>query len=486
MQHKRATVGVFFGFLLTGLAGCPSGSAVVTRPPPAHQGVHLLVACPDQKTRDLVEAYSRNWSSQQDGQVRTIAYDPAAEPPADADLWVVRAADLPRLAKADLLRPLPDAVTGDRNATWMDLLPLYREQLVMWNLKRYGFPLLGEAPVCCYRTDRLQEAHKQPPQTWEQFADLSEYFQAHGPSGKAGPSLPPLPTDDDALEREFYTIAACYAKRAILEGTDLEVEPREEIYSFHYDLKTGKPRIDAAGFVYALKLMRDRLRPCRPVGTSADPAAEFRAGRAVLCLTDAAQVVSFQRGDLRDKFGVCRMPGGGVRFDFTTGKEKPGGEPNRMSYLGAGDYLSVVPHKASAPEAAFALAADLCGREISRQIAIEPARWGAGPIRLTQLDDTRSWSSAYDLDPERTAALRDALRQTLLHPDLRNPALRLRTPDQEAHRKVLVKALQEVLLGTADPAAALHAVAVVWTELDATNPAAHLADYLLSLGLLPN
>jgi hypothetical protein len=154
-----------------------------------------------------------------------------------------------------------------------------------------------------------------------------------------------------------------------------------------------------------------------------------------------------------------------------------------MPYLGAGGYLAVVPQKAAAPDAAFALAAELCGQETGRQIVIEPGRWNAGPTRLSQLDDTRLWDGL-DLDAARTAALRDALRQTLLHPNVLNPALRLRTPDQAVYQQILAKSLREVLEGKGDPATALQAVARRWAELDAKNPQ-HLAEYRMSVGLLP-
>src|SRR5262249_30206723 len=68
---------------------------------------------------------------------------------------------------------------------------------------------------------------------------------------------------------------------------------RPETFSFHYDLDTGKPRIDTPGFVYALRLLQ-RLQRCRP-GGAGGPAEAFRDGKAVLCLTDAAWLPAFQK-----------------------------------------------------------------------------------------------------------------------------------------------------------------------------------------------
>ena len=51
-------------------------------------------------------------------------------------------------------------------------------------------------------------------------------------------------------------------------------------------------------------------------------------------------------------------------------------------------------------------------------------------------------------------------------------------------RKILVKALREVLEDGGQPDKALKAVAQQWAELDAKNPQL-LADFQISLGLLP-
>jgi hypothetical protein len=154
----------------------------------------------------------------------------------------------------------------------------------------------------------------------------------------------------------------------------------------------------------------------------------------------------------------------------------------------AGGWLVVVPkppqERPAQTDAAFALLADLCGRETSGQIAIDP-RWGGGPTREDHLERAR-WD-AFDLDARRTNALREALRQTLQPRGLRNPVFRLRTPDEAGHRAALLEAVRAPLKDPkADPAVALAAAAKKWTELDqARGEAAQLAAYRISLGLLP-
>jgi multiple sugar transport system substrate-binding protein len=462
--------------------------------------VLLRVACPGDPAAAVVETHARGWAARAGAQVEVLRYDrlPGPQTVESADVWVLRPAELPHWAAAGRLLPVPQPYTAREGPYgWRDLLPLYREQLLLWDRAAVGLPLLGEAPVCCYRTDLLEDpAHRQafrkqngwdlgPPRTWEEYAAIAAYFREHGPGGKPGPSLPPLPADEGGLDRLFYTVAAGYARRAIPADENTRGHTAET-FSFHYDLDTGRPRIDAPGFVYALRLLQ-RMQRCRPEGPGV-PAEAFRDGKAVLCVTDAAWLPAFQKSAaVRDKFSVCPMPGGGRYFEFGGGKEvvvwdAKGRAANRVPYLGAGGWLAVVPRGSAHPEAAFALLAHLSGPEASNEIVLEP-RWGGGPIRAPQLNRQR-WDS-FDLGPAATAALREALLETLLHRGIKNPALVLRIPEQASHRAALVAKLRPALAAGGNPEATLKEAAQLWSGLDkAKGPAAMKAEYRLSVGLL--
>jgi multiple sugar transport system substrate-binding protein len=417
-------------------------------------------------------------------------YDPQKGPPADADVWVLAPAELPHHAAAGRLQPVPSSFAlRDAPFAWNDLLPLYREDLLGWERVSWGLPLMGEAPVCCCRTDLLGDpGHRTafrerfgrdlgPPATWEQFADVAEFFRQR----LGGPSLPPLPADDRALDRAFYTVAATYARRAVPEVTQIGEDNRDQVFAFHYDLNTGKPRIDTPGFVHALKFLR-RLQACRPEAAEAVPERAFAQGRAVLCVTDAPWLAFFQRvPNLRDKVGVTRLPGGECTFSFAKGERQPAADPNRVPYLGGAGWLAAVPKGAAHPDSAFDLLADLCGPQTSGQMVIAP-RWGAGPVRDEQLRRER-WDS-FDLDADNTIRLKEVLQYALLHRGLKNPVLCLRTPREAVHRAALVAELRAALAGKKEPDTALKAAARRWAELDREQGLeAHKAAYLLSLGL---
>ena len=67
-----------------------------------------------------------------------------------------------------------------------------------------------------------------------------------GEAGKVIPSLPPLPAGERELDRLFYTVAASTARRAVsadvAAGADVT---DEDLFAFHFDLQTGRPRIEA-------------------------------------------------------------------------------------------------------------------------------------------------------------------------------------------------------------------------------------------------
>ncbi len=478
-------------------------------PPPApHRGVTLHVACPSPPAvpaaKDLpapptlddpaaaVRAYGQAWASRHGATLEVQFYDPHKGPPAGADVWVLSPAELPQHAAAGRLRPVPAPyTTRDNPYAWNDLLSLYREHLLAWDRGVWGLPLLGEAPVCVYRADLLADAdHRKafrqrygrelaPPATWEQFERIAQFFHERLPGGL---SLPPLPADDRALDRLFFTVAAGYARRAV--GDDAPAAGKDDFddkFSFYYDVNKGEPRIDRPGFVRALDLLA-RLGACRPAEAGAVPEQAFQRGQAVLCVTDAPWLAVFQQTPaLRDRVGVCRMPGGECWFGFSDDREHAV-DSNRVPYLGGAGWLAVVPVGAARPDSAFDLLADLSGPQTSGQIVAAP-RWGGGPLRDDQMRRER-WDS-FDLDTNETQRLKEALQDSLLYRGLKNPVLCLRTPREAAHRAVLAAELREALAGKKKPEMALKEAARRWSDLDREQGLeAHKADYRLSLGLL--
>jgi multiple sugar transport system substrate-binding protein len=459
--------------------------------------VVVRVACPDDRTAALVKNDASSWSGRAGGQVEVVRYDaengPDKGPPADA--WVLAPAAMPHWAAAGQLLPLPaEYTTSNGPLDWSRLLPEYRDKLLVWDRTPYALPLLGEAPLCFYRADLFQAEVNQaafqkefgrklaPPATWEELAEIAQFFNGRKEGGLAGPSLPPLPERDDDLDREFFALAVPTARLALRED-DRKPPSDVEAFSCHYDLQTLQPRIATPGFVHALRLLR-RLQDYRPAGAAAEPAQAFEKGQAVLCLADVSWIGRFQKGAVATKFGFCRLPGSGTVFGYSAGQPQTVAGGNFVPYLGAGGALMVVPRSAAHPEAAFALLAELAGPTVSRRSVIDP-RWGGGAFRRDHLEKVEGWYS-FRLDQGQTMSLMETLRQTLLHPGVSNPVLRLRIPDERPHQRALLVEVRRVLLEGADPAEALEAAAKRWQELDQGKDAKQRrGDYYRSVSLRP-
>jgi ABC-type glycerol-3-phosphate transport system substrate-binding protein len=170
--------------------------------------------------------------------------------------------------------------------------------------------------------------------------------------------------------------------------------------------------------------------------------------------------------------------------DYTTGQELPAAGNNWVPYLGADGWMLVVPHSNAEPEAAFALAASLSDPRTSQDIVIEPACAG-GVFRREHLEAGLGWHQL-GLGRKRTENLVDILRETVLHPQVQNPVLRLRTPDEHAHQQALDGELRAALLGGKDASQALHAAAERWRQIDnGKDFKTRLKEYRLSLSLRP-
>ncbi|MBL8792520.1 MAG: extracellular solute-binding protein [Planctomycetia bacterium] len=477
---------------ITVAGGCRNASTPSPTARPTLAATVLRVACPGPDAVRLIERHGRPWAARAGARLDILNYDPAGNPPADADLWLLTPARLPYFASQQLLRPIPDsytALTPDNRQGWEDLLPLYRYRLLTWDRVAYAMPVLGEAQLCYYRTDwlsdpdhaaKFEQRHGRkpaPPETWEELVELAEFFKDAGQAA----SLPALSDRAEEVSEQFFAVAAPHAIRAVAEGTQ-PLPVFDELYSFQFDLATGQPRLTMPGFVHALHLLQ-RMQRCRPAGSVPEPETAFRQGQAVLCVASPAWAARFEEADspVRGKFGCRRLPGSrfvyryadGKREDMTTGI-------NHVPYLGANGLLGAVPTSAQQPTAALELLADLSSRAVSRQIIMD-RHWGGRPTRRSHFDRVEDWYG-FGLSGEHTANLQKAVRDGL-DPLPINPAIRLRTPDERELHALLAPALHQAIVKDSDATQTLAEINRQWQQRDEKEGSAvRRAVYRLSLG----
>ena len=454
------------------MLACGCEQNVTTLDPPPEQpfkNQELRISCsPEIEPIGLIEQHAREWQARQG--VRTTLQ---REPPDrfSADVAIVTAAELPRLVESGRFLPVPDAIARNREHPyqWDGLLPSFAGPIVSWGSIEYGLPLLGEGHVLVYRKDRLADAKLAPPGSWD------EYLAAAKALGKPDrPSLPPLPKRALDLEVEFHLMAASYDRQGLSQSDAVKalgnIDDADRLLSYHYDLKSGLPRINAPAFVEALRLLGE-LRAFRPPGEFDDPAAFFANGTASLAIVALRDLYRLQMpgSAVRGKFGIVPVPGS--RYTLVPAKEPErvptrGNSVNRIPYLGAGVWVGLVSKDCSDPKHAWEFLAALATPDKFGAETITAGKWGAGPFRYMHIEERgRFLWHGFDFSREDTEQLIRALKEQL-QPNIVNPCYRLRLPNEKAHAQEFDTVVRAALTADKfDPQRSMDEVASRWQVL---------------------
>jgi multiple sugar transport system substrate-binding protein len=459
---------------------------------PAKPGIS--VSCSQGQATEILKRFAPSFQAATDiaVQIKSRSIGEPAAP--EADLWVIEPAEMPQWAASDKLQPVPDEMRASGGEySWKSLLPAYRSKLLVWDKEVFAVPLADEPIFCFWRTDLLSDVKNRaafkakfgrdltPPATWQDVERIAQFFQGQPRPGLARPcaSLTALPKDDDGLDRAFYLIAAPFVRQAIREDHVADTSPRL-LFSFHYDVETGKPLLHTAGFRAALEMLC-RLQSYR-AAEGADPLQSFADGEAVLCFAGAPSIVRFQHSPIiKNRFTVSRVPGSDLVYGLDNAAPTPA-TANDVPYLGAAGAVMVVPKSSAHAAEAFKLAAYLSNPKTSRDIATDPV-WGGGVFRHEHLAGGMGWGS-FDLGLGQTEELVKILRETYVHTEISNPLLRLRIPDQASHRSVVLREIRAALFAGKKPADAMRDADAAWRDLDSKmTPAERLSTYRLSVNL---
>jgi ABC-type glycerol-3-phosphate transport system substrate-binding protein len=490
----------FVGVILS--AGCVQES-LVSKSPARYADIVLRVAAPDDATlREILDRHGGNWSSACGAIIQRV------EVGHPADVVFLRPWDLGRLA--DELLAID--VAALRKVESYEYGLFLREQLnhtMDWAGRALALPVISDARVIVFRSDlfidprhalhlparmraqanRLQRAVG--PATWQEFTAVAAYFSQQ-PEWTAGeqtatprPSLPPLPPDEDDLDREFHLIAASFARPMINSERASLLSERlrtAQFFNYLFDADTGEPLIDSAGFVAALHLLQ-QLQPYRSTAKMSRPIEVFRRGEAVLAVASLADVARLQAHDspVRGRFGVARIPGSAEYFDPDTRRMKAAAESdgNFIGYLGHGGWIAGISKNTSQSQVALDFLAYLSSPRVSLEIIADP-HWGAGPTRGSHLDSRSIWHN-YDLDTATTNQLLEALEATYRGVGL-NPVFQLRVRHQADFRRSLVEGIAQALHQHSEPERCLQNVRQNWSQL-ISNRDAFRQEYRASVGL---
>ena len=479
MQRKSIVVAHLSLFLLLPF-GCASKKNARESEIPTIKPI-LVIACPDGLALEIVKTHGLIVSKRLGADLKILTRNAGKEIDQEqlkADIWIIKPEETGEFAQSNLVAFASDSILepGDK-INWSDLLPLYREKLLIWQRKIVALPLFGEARVCLFREDLFNNPTEQnkfkakynsalkPPNTWSDYHKIAQYFsEANFNSGK---SIPGLCSSEEDFEKDFLSFCAGYTRQPVGPSEKMTPEIENAVFSFTYDFRTGKPLINTAGFVKSLEKYK-LLQKFRATLPETDLGSTFLEGKATLCIADANLIYKAQiTPALKDKFNICSIPGADGYYPGSSAEFRPLPIGNKIPYLGSSSNLGCVNAKSTSKELAFKFLIELASPEIAERICIEPTV--ASYTRYSQLDKIRL--DALGLDSQRTASLRETIRANLSHIDIKNPALCSRLPGYQKRRSALVEEVRSYLNSSSGTAQeTMNKVSNRWTEIDKAWP----------------
>lgn len=494
--------------LLGSLVGCSGPAVDEPKPPPSFPGVKLTIgALGDPAILTGVAAQRGEWTASRKGEI-VVASDAAraVENAGDLDVLIFPGQDLGALMDRELLEEIPNAVVlppppgdgqtdraskpvdpdGDESEgdfRYMDIAPVYREQVSKYGAQRVALPIGGSTLVLVTRRDaftaetNLKAAQEQglaleAPATWTQLDGLARFFQGRDWDGDGSPDFGLVA----ALGKDAEGVAdATFLARAASLGQ------HRDHYSFLFDADDLTPRLETPPFVEALKSITN-WKAFGPPGVETFDVtaarAAFREGKTAMLIDRAERAGEWSQGR---PLAVAPLPGSERVYEPSRRAWDEGGSVNRPTYLPYGGGWLVGVRRGLAPaerDAAFNLALYLAEAGVANRILSERA-FPMLPVRASQMGrGLPDPSAAPDVDPRSWsgAVSRSLMAERVL------PGLRI--PDAAGYLADLSEGRASAMSGKA-PAEALRDVAAAWKSRTATlGPARQLWHYRRSLNTL--
>lgn len=372
--------------------------------------------------------------------------------------------------------PLPEELSGEDAIDWLGVLPALRTSVPQRQGAPLVIPVCSPVLVCYYRSDLLEAAGLQPPRTWEEYQELAAGLPDWAPG--LGVAEPWGETFRATL---FLARAAAAAKHP---GN----------ISFLFDMATGKPTIDTAGFQVALEQSQTLLQTpaaaeCLKM-TLADSRAALLSGKAALGIaveTDPENApLVFGPSPAREQgISVERPEGGTLGFVPLPGSDRVYNQmikeweeiPNRATLTGFAGLVVGVSAK-TPPErrlAAWNLIAEVAVHGVEQNFP-GPAH---SLCRETQIAAAAAWTG-HELSSSEQLGYSRAVADSLGNG---NAVRTFPTVGAARFREALTEGLTSCLTGEATPEAALKQVHATWDEIaKELGPSKVLNSYRISLG----
>src|SRR5207302_1647031 len=131
--------------LLSCLANGCTGSKSPTVPPKTALKSVVKVSCISGATSEILKRLAPSFEAATGISVDIKTRPVEAPPDALADLWLIEPAQMPFWAARGELHVVPETLTQNGDFFWINVLPVYRSKLLLWDKEVFALPLIDEA-----------------------------------------------------------------------------------------------------------------------------------------------------------------------------------------------------------------------------------------------------------------------------------------------------------------------------------------------------
>lgn len=287
-----------------------------------------------------------------------------------ADVIVYPSRYVGELAEQRRIVPLPKYLLADRDWDRSDIFDLVRLREITWGGQTVAVPFGSPQLVLYYRSDVMAYLNREPPETWEELAQLTQLLGRRDRLGKwAPPDTSPWygmvqPLGPNWAGQVLLARAACYARH-------------RGYYSTLFDYQTMEALIDGAPFIRALEELVIGASAGPPEAVTFSPweaRRMFLRGQCALALAwPLPRGAADEQPDDEDTVavGYAELPGSEEVFNFRTQQweARSSEDSRRVPLLGVAGRLGSVTRQSRQRQRSVQLLGWLTGRQMSGEIA---------------------------------------------------------------------------------------------------------------------
>src|SRR5690242_224907 len=385
------------------------------------------------------------------------------------------------------LEQLDDRIQNDSALQWNDIGAFFRDFSASFKGHIYTIPLDGDFQMVYYRTDLLQQAGLQPPQTWDDYISIAQHFQGKdlNGDGKAdyGSCL--------AMKRSaqsywmYVSIAAAYLQsQGTKQGSFFDTSNMQPLFN--------NPAAAAALNVY--KTLSKTGPPDQLNNDVGDSRGLFVTGRCALSLDwgDIGPLaVDKTQSVVQDKVGAVILPGSKRVLDRSTMQladctstlcPYATNGVNHSPYAAFGGWSGAINHASASKtkDAAYAFLSYM-SQPAQSSIDVTIGKTGFNPYRTSHFTNMKPWLGS-GMSEKAAKDYLGAIQSSLQNP---NMVLDLRIPQTAYYQQTsLDTALAQFLAGELNVNQTMTQITSQWNQkTDEVGRQSQLDAYKASLSV---